>query len=59
MIQLVQAEYNIKSGYPIVRRTLEDKKKLIENRVTGLSPVAPPSNTSCAAALAMPLAIAR
>lgn len=30
MIQLVQAEYNIKSGYPIVRRTLEDKKKLIE-----------------------------
>ncbi|HCB3599312.1 hypothetical protein [Serratia marcescens] len=30
MIQLVQSEYNIKSGYPIVRRTLEDKKKLIE-----------------------------
>ncbi|MBX9332880.1 hypothetical protein K5M56_16705, partial [Serratia marcescens] len=29
-MQLVQVEYNIKSGYPIVRRTLEDKKKLIE-----------------------------
>ncbi|RCX04183.1 MULTISPECIES: PH domain-containing protein [Kosakonia] len=30
MINLVQTPYNLRSGYPIVRRTLEDKKKLVK-----------------------------
>ena len=29
-MQLIKTEYSLNSGYPIVRRTLEDKKKRVE-----------------------------
>ncbi|PDO85656.1 hypothetical protein [Kosakonia pseudosacchari] len=35
MINLVQTPYDLNSGYPIVRRTLEDKKKLVKHEGFG------------------------
>ncbi|KOQ92062.1 hypothetical protein [Pluralibacter gergoviae] len=35
MMQLIKTPYDLRSGYPIVRRTLEDKKKLVRKEGFG------------------------